>query len=367
MLKSATNSRPLVILEDSSVNSLGGGQKVTLQVMEALRETFVIYVFDYTGSSTFLDLAKRHGTIAPPIPCRRPPLPVRGRAMSSLAALVALRASSKHVLDFLRQKRACKPIIYATTTKNLALACWLSFRGGHKYVFHAHLVYSWLSPIRWALDFAFRKATFILCVSHTVLKYLPGKRQLLYNAVELYGPASRKLRTKKLIVATLSSLSKFKGVRFFMKSHEFLKQPDKVEYRIYGEGSEKEGLRHLETTNVRLMGFTADVTDVLRNEVSLIVIPSLIPEACPMSLLEALSFGIPVIGTNKGGLAELIRDGEVGFQVPPGNPASIAEKIDYFMDNPDVYEQFSANALEYAKRFNLEKYKETVKELFQNL
>lgn len=360
-------SQTLIVLEDSSTASLGGGQRVTLEVMKALYASRRIRLFDFAHDSVFLRLALPFVGSPVRILAKRPSRLVSGRIFSALSTLFFGREWLRTIINHAREEQIGDPIIYATTTKTLALAYFLWLIKGFSYVFHAHLIYPKSSPFYWILRPAFTRARLILCVSKAVMRQLPGKRRLLYNAVTLPPAKPRILPTTKVVVATFSGLVRFKGIQYFMESYRFLKHVGRVECRVYGDGAGRDGLRRFESEHVRVMGFANDVPALLADEISLVVIPSLISEACPMTLLEALSFGIPVIGTNKGGLAELLKDGEIGFQVSPKHPAAIAEKIDYFIENPDVYETFSANALEYVKQFDLETYKETVRGLFQSL
>ncbi|MDH7507849.1 MAG: glycosyltransferase family 4 protein [Methanomassiliicoccales archaeon] len=50
-------------------------------------------------------------------------------------------------------------------------------------------------------------------------------------------------------------------------------------------------------------------------------------ESFPLTILEAMSCGVPVVATNVGGLPEMIEDGVNGFLVEPGDPATLAQKI----------------------------------------
>lgn len=64
-----------------------------------------------------------------------------------------------------------------------------------------------------------------------------------------------------------------------------------------------------------------------------LVLPSY-NEGLPMAILEALSYGLPVISTPVGGIAEAVTDGFNGFLIPPGNVNALAEKLLYFVENP---------------------------------
>ncbi len=53
-------------------------------------------------------------------------------------------------------------------------------------------------------------------------------------------------------------------------------------------------------------------------------------------LLMALSYGRPVVATRVGGLAEVVREGESGYLVPPGDPQALAEAIDHLLADPQA-------------------------------
>lgn len=67
-----------------------------------------------------------------------------------------------------------------------------------------------------------------------------------------------------------------------------------------------------------------------------------------MVILEAMSFGKPVVASDVGGISEIVENDKNGFTIE--NDANLfAEKIKYILCNEDIYEKFSKNALE---RFN---------------
>lgn len=76
----------------------------------------------------------------------------------------------------------------------------------------------------------------------------------------------------------------------------------------------------------------------------------------PLTILESLCCGIPVIATSVGGISEQIKDGITGFLIPQEDPISMASKIDYLLDNPDLLKKFSIQAANDSKvRFNLDR------------
>ena len=69
-------------------------------------------------------------------------------------------------------------------------------------------------------------------------------------------------------------------------------------------------------------------------------------EGTPVSMMEALSFGVPIIGTRVGGVPEIIEEGINGFLLPVDtNAGEVAEKIrNYFKLSADSKKELSANA-----------------------
>lgn len=100
---------------------------------------------------------------------------------------------------------------------------------------------------------------------------------------------------------------------------------------VAGDGAERprmETLAHelgLTERHVRFLGFRTDVPDLLAAS-DLFVLPSL-TEGLPLSVLEAMSHGLPVIATPVGGIPELVTDGEHGLLVPVNHPDALAEAI----------------------------------------
>jgi glycosyltransferase involved in cell wall biosynthesis len=67
-------------------------------------------------------------------------------------------------------------------------------------------------------------------------------------------------------------------------------------------------------------------------------------ENFPHTVVEALAVGTPVIATRTGGVAEVVRDGENGLVVEPGDVAALTRAIECFFADPDLAGRLRANA-----------------------
>ncbi len=74
-------------------------------------------------------------------------------------------------------------------------------------------------------------------------------------------------------------------------------------------------------------------------------------EGLGTSLLDALAMGLPVVGTDAGGIPESVQDGVNGFLVPKQNPQALARAILDLTNNADLRRQFSKNAPATVEKF----------------
>ncbi len=130
-------------------------------------------------------------------------------------------------------------------------------------------------------------------------------------------------------------LSEEKGISVLLASAKLA--PD-VPFYIVGSGplevDLKEIVQNEHLKNVHFLGFkTGDELKDIISRACCIVIPSEWYENCPMTILEAFAAGTPVIGSNIGGIPELIDVGNDGFIFQKSNVEELAAKIRWIWDN----------------------------------
>jgi len=73
-------------------------------------------------------------------------------------------------------------------------------------------------------------------------------------------------------------------------------------------------------------------------------------EGIPMTILEALAHGLPVVAPAVGGIVEIIEDGKEGFLIDSRNPQDFAEKCLLLKENRELREKMARAAREKAER-----------------
>jgi L-malate glycosyltransferase len=106
---------------------------------------------------------------------------------------------------------------------------------------------------------------------------------------------------------------------------------------VAGCGSEEDRLRELAASfgvdGIRFAGrIEPEAMPRLYDEADVFLNSSVIDNQ-PLSVLEAFAAGLPVISTGTGGLAAMVRDGETGLIIPPGDPGAMADAIMTLLGN----------------------------------
>ncbi|MHB1347692.1 MAG: glycosyltransferase, partial [Candidatus Humimicrobiaceae bacterium] len=117
--------------------------------------------------------------------------------------------------------------------------------------------------------------------------------------------------------------------------------------------------------NINFLGF-CDISNFLP-KIDVLIVPSLWNEPFGRVIIEAYSFGVPVIGSNRGGIPELIEDGKTGFIFDPDINKDLENKINLFIDKPQLISGMTKNCLDLAKKYSAEKITTRHIELYKNL
>jgi len=120
-------------------------------------------------------------------------------------------------------------------------------------------------------------------------------------------------------------------------------------FLIAGEGEQRASLQARIgelglSGQMHLAGNVTDLVDLMR-AADLFVLPSLW-EGLPLVLLEAMAARLAVVATRIRGVAEVVRDGENGRLVPPGDVAALSEAIGDLLDHAEARSSLARSARE---------------------
>ena len=129
-----------------------------------------------------------------------------------------------------------------------------------------------------------------------------------------------------------------KGPQFLLEAAPaiLMRHPD-ARFVFAGDGPMRDELEaaarrlHIDRM-VEFIGTTDDVPRIL-GEADILVRPSL-SEGMPLTVLEAMACGLPVVASTVGGNGEAVQDGVTGYLVPPADTRALADRISELLDDP---------------------------------
>jgi glycosyltransferase involved in cell wall biosynthesis len=150
-------------------------------------------------------------------------------------------------------------------------------------------------------------------------------------------------------VLYVGRLSPEKGVEDIIRSAGYVhSQYSDVRFILIGSGPLEQHIRKMATRDGIGGSFTfirrADKASLrwYYSNARLFLLPSYY-EGLPLSLLEAMSCGAPVVATEVGGTGEVVRQGENGYLVRPGDPQALAQAMMHLISNPRLGKEFGRN------------------------
>ena len=190
----------------------------------------------------------------------------------------------------------------------------------------------------------------ILVSEATRWDFAPVEKQtLIYNGVDLNAfQASREevevLQTElfsdipnaAVLVGVVTRITPEKGIHVLVNAMQKLKGKTDVKLLIVGGPYFEKDIDYMDALkqevadlgiedSVIFTGFLSD-TRIVTSLLDIVLVPSIIPEACPRTIIEAMAVGKPVIATPLGGSKELVTP-ETGILVPPEDASAVADAI----------------------------------------
>jgi len=209
-----------------------------------------------------------------------------------------------------------------------------------------------------------------ICISEDTYRYAQAnlgggfRFHLLHNAIrfeQFYSGLGRHFpRTKGIKLLNIGSMFDKKNQRFLLDVLAVLmKMGRQAHLTLLGDGPNRPllqstikelGIEGL----VDMPGEKANVESYIRE--ADIYVHSAIYEPFGLVLLEAMAGGLPVVALNGGGNTDIIVNGNNGFLINDQQPEKFAEIVLYTLSDKDIYEKLSANAVIFARDFDIRSY-----------
>jgi len=175
----------------------------------------------------------------------------------------------------------------------------------------------------------------------------------------------------KPIILFSGRVVKYKGLEHLIRALQLI-QTD-CEVVVNGVGEDLDRIKRMVSrwgleTRVSFQGWV-EGQDLSRSfhQATLVVMPALWPEPQGVVGLEALLHGKPVVAYNVGGIAEWLKDGEVGYLVEPQNVRQLAEKIELLLKDKTLTQRLGAQGQRWAKdKFGRNEHYRTLNKVYQD-
>ena len=324
-----TERRVLVVLHE---DELGGASRAVLRCVPGLEERGWRFTYWVPRPSALYDHLEAGGA------------DVHGRPRPVAYSLAALRlppgaarrllSTPAYLAGFSRFVGRLRPaLVHANSHVTLADLCMARLRRVPS-IFHVHEIFG--EGRKWDAGrrLAFWAADEVVAVSSACAAAIEsGERRarVVRNGVPIPEARARDARESPLTVGTVGVVSRRKGTDVYVEAARRVRERDPgIRFELVGAptdpldagwaeevlvGAAAAGVTHLER---------ADVAAKL-GEWDIFVLPSR-RDPFPLSSLEAMAAGLPVVATRVDGIPEQV-SGDAGVLVEPGDPAALAEAI----------------------------------------
>jgi glycosyltransferase involved in cell wall biosynthesis len=232
------------------------------------------------------------------------------------------------------------------------------------------------SPLpRWLDAVANRLNHHVIAVSSSIRTFLCCKENLsgdkisvIYNSVDLLryspknDPGTREVARQKwglpadaFLVGGVGRLRYQKNFALFLEvAAEVCNRFPQALFVIAGEGPERAALEEMSrklglASRVRFLGFIKDMPELYQC-LDLLLLTSHF-EGTPLTVLEAMAMGVPVVASQVDGVEEVLADGQDGCLVPPGDREAFVDRVCRLLQDPKLRRQLSLAGQGKARRY----------------
>ena len=278
-------------------------------------------------------------------------------AKGLLNRLLTIRRAKAYLSKMVSEKKI--DLIYSNTSAVL-VGGWVAKKMKIPHVTHLHEIIK--SP-NWLRKFLGKvinnTSNKVLAVSQAVKENWGDviemeKIELVYNGIDQsqYLQSGDQIRNElskptesTILIGMVARVNQWKGQNYFLDIAKILCQEhDNLHFVIAGDaypGTEylvdelilalkKSGIEN----QITYLGYRSDVAAILSG-LDIFILPSILPDPLPTTVLEAMASSKPVVATNHGGAKEMVLDGETGFLIPWDDAKKAASVMKILIENPE--------------------------------
>jgi glycosyltransferase involved in cell wall biosynthesis len=181
----------------------------------------------------------------------------------------------------------------------------------------------------------------------------PEKIVVIPHGIEPIGTlAVENIKNRLLRFGYIGRIDPLKGLHLLLEATEFLRNGSSCEVHLFGAARNPWDEEYLKKTlsiykgKAKLINHGLIPHEELKEvfeQIDVLVVPSILPEAFGFVVAEAFSAAKPVIVFNSGALPEQVKDGLNGFVIQQNDAKTLSEAIQRFIDNPDLTTEMSKN------------------------
>tara|TARA_Y200000002_G_C22679517_1_gene663426 strand:- start:1490 stop:2614 length:1125 start_codon:yes stop_codon:yes gene_type:complete len=235
------------------------------------------------------------------------------------------------------------------------------------YIIHSYFVKNYLPENKFLANLLYRKAHSMVAVSEEIKEFIDSKYKLkrlqtVHNCIvspkDTTSQKGFQILPKKFILFFGRIEDKVKNISLLIESYAASQLASKDIYLvILGNGPDVEKLKHqVKLTHVKakvvFIPFQANPIAIVKK--AFFSVLSSRYEGSPMSLVESLALGVPVVSVDcKSGPREIINSGFNGLLVENHNPMAMAKAFDLMVEDKKLYKECCNNASMSVQKFSV--------------
>lgn len=174
---------------------------------------------------------------------------------------------------------------------------------------------------------------------------------------------------EKIKLLFLSRLEVTKGIYIAIDTLNILnKNENRFKLIIAGTGSQANTIKQLAAinNNIEWVGYVTNQSKHnLLSSSQFMFFPTYYPEGMPLTILEGIIYGLPIISCPVGGIPDVIKDDINGYLIESLYPEDFAEKINKIIKTPDLYYQMSQNNVDKSNLFSPQVVRERIYGIYE--